>query len=202
MALPSVRVSVQVFAKKPFNLILQAVHKHNKCSIFCTVNFEGYIHCNFYIKTICMIFCLLFIFFKFYPGRTTNMMPFCLAANVYNEFVCFIAGTLSMFSARGCVPVSSLGSVRGNTVPRVSIDPYTPWEQGWDWILWSLLIISFNIIPVASGYEEIHLYSGMNIDNVKINTSLIMMKEWISPPSTRRKSANGFVLVPLISDTG
>ena len=84
-----------------------------------------------------------------------------------------------MFSARGCVPVSSLGSVRGNTVPRDSIDPYTPWEQGWDWILWSLLIISFNIIPVASGYEEIHLYSGMNIDNVKINTSLIMMKEWV-----------------------
>jgi len=30
-----------------------------------------------------------------------------------------------MFSARGCVPVSSLGSVRGNTVPRDSIDPYT-----------------------------------------------------------------------------
>ena len=47
------------------------------------------------------------------------------------------------------------------------------------WILWSLLIISFNIIPVASGCEEIHLYSGMNIDNVKINTSLIMMKECV-----------------------
>ena len=37
--------------------------------------------------------------------------------------------------------------------------------------------MSFNIIPVAGGYQEIHLYSGMNIDNVKINTSLIMMKE-------------------------
>ena len=37
--------------------------------------------------------------------------------------------------------------------------------------------MSFNIIPVASGYQEIHPYSAINIDSVKINTSLIMMKE-------------------------
>ena len=37
--------------------------------------------------------------------------------------------------------------------------------------------MSFNITPVASGYREIHPYSAMNIDSVKINTSLIMMKE-------------------------
>ena len=68
---------------------------------------------------------LLFILFKFCLDGTTNVMPFCLPANVYIELICIIAGTLSMFSARGCVPVSSLGSVRGNTVPRDSIDPYT-----------------------------------------------------------------------------
>ena len=39
--------------------------------------------------------------------------------------------------------------------------------------------MSFNITPVASGYQEIHPYSAMNIDSVKINTSLIMMKECI-----------------------
>ena len=39
--------------------------------------------------------------------------------------------------------------------------------------------MSFNITPVASGYQEIHPYSAMNIDSVKINTSLIMMKEWL-----------------------
>ena len=39
--------------------------------------------------------------------------------------------------------------------------------------------MSFNITPVASGYQEIHPYSAMNIDSVKINISLIMMKEWI-----------------------
>ena len=33
--------------------------------------------------------------------------------------------------------------------------------------------MSFNITPVASGYQEIHPCSGMNIDSVKINTSLI-----------------------------
>ena len=39
--------------------------------------------------------------------------------------------------------------------------------------------MSFNITPVASGYQEIHPYSAKNIDSVKINTSLIMMKECI-----------------------
>ena len=40
--------------------------------------------------------------------------------------------------------------------------------------------MSFNITPVASGYQEIHPYSAMNIDSVKINTSLIIMKEcWV-----------------------
>ena len=55
------------------------------------------------------------------------------------------------------------------------------------------MIISFNITPVASGYQEIHPYSAMNIDSVKINTSLIMMKEWAvqctSPPTSRFPSA-------------
>ena len=37
--------------------------------------------------------------------------------------------------------------------------------------------MSFNITPVASGYQEIHPYKAVNIDSVKINTSLIMMKE-------------------------
>ena len=37
--------------------------------------------------------------------------------------------------------------------------------------------MSFDITPVASGYQEIQPYSAMNIDSVKINISLIMMKE-------------------------
>ena len=37
--------------------------------------------------------------------------------------------------------------------------------------------MSFNIIPVASGYQEIHTYSALNIDSVKINTSLLTMRE-------------------------
>ena len=68
---------------------------------------------------------ILFIHFKFCPEGTTTVMTFCLPAGVCIGNICIIAGTLSMFSARGCVPVSSLGSVRGNTVPRDSIDPYT-----------------------------------------------------------------------------
>ena len=42
--------------------------------------------------------------------------------------------------------------------------------------------MSFNITTVASGYQEIHPHSAMNIDSVKINTSLIMMKEWVILP--------------------
>ena len=34
--------------------------------------------------------------------------------------------------------------------------------------------MSFNIIPVASEYQEIHPYSAVNTDSVKINTSLIL----------------------------
>ena len=58
---------------------------------------------------------------------------------------CIIAGTLSMFSAWGCAPVSSLGSVRGNTVPRDSIDPYTPGGRdgiGYCDLCWSFHSIS------------------------------------------------------------
>ena len=73
--------------------------------------------------------------------------------------------------------ISALGSVRGNTVPRDSIDTYTLGSRGG--IGYYDPGRSFHSIspPVANGYQEIHRYSGMNIDNVKINTSLIMMKE-------------------------
>ena len=38
--------------------------------------------------------------------------------------------------------------------------------------------MSFNITPAASEYQEIHHYGVVNIDSVKINTSLIMIREW------------------------
>ena len=47
-----------------------------------------------------------------------------------------------------------------NTVPRAE---YTPREQGVYWIIWSLHILSFDIIPVACEYQEIHPNSAMNI---------------------------------------
>ena len=50
--------------------------------------------------------------------------------------------------------------------------------------------MSFNITPVASGYQEIHPYSAMNIDSVKINTSLIMMKEWVVHPLRPRPNTS------------
>ena len=35
--------------------------------------------------------------------------------------------------------------------------------------------MSFNIIPVASGYQEIHPFSVINIGSVKINTDETMV---------------------------
>ena len=34
------------------------------------------------------------------------------------------------------------------------------------WIIWSLEIISFNIVPIASEYQEIHPYSAMRLYQV------------------------------------
>ena len=61
--------------------------------------------------------------------------------------------------------------------------------------------MSFNITPVASGYQEIHPYSAMHIDSVKINISLIMMKECIVllVLSTTLESENGLLLPELQS---
>ena len=46
-----------------------------------------------------------------------NVMPFCLPANDYIEFICIIAGTLLIFPARGCAP-----DIR----PRVCTGKYCP----------------------------------------------------------------------------
>ena len=56
--------------------------------------------------------------------------------------------------------------------PLGSISQYTPKGTG------SVLdnIVLFNIIPVASEYQEIHPYSVVNVSNIKINTK--MMREW------------------------
>ena len=66
--------------------------------------------------------------------------------------------------------VFALGSVWRNTVPRDVFPCTLPRTQGVYWI-------SSNINPVGSEYQEIYSYSALIIDNVKINTSLIMMRE-------------------------
>ena len=52
-----------------------------------------------------------------------------------------------------------------------------PREQGVYWIIWFMKVKSFDINPVANYYQYIHPYSALYIDNVEINTSLIMMRE-------------------------
>ena len=69
------------------------------------------------------------------------------------------------------------GRVRKNTVPRAVFPRTLPRAQGVYWIIWSPQIMSFGNNPVVSEYQEIHPYRALNIDIVKINTSLIMMRE-------------------------
>lgn len=57
--------------------------------------------------------------------------------------------------------------------------------------------MSFNITPVASGYQEIHPYSAMNIDSVKINTSLTMMTEWKVNVDNDNDNDNDFLILDL-----
>ena len=63
--------------------------------------------------------------------------------------------------------------------------------------------MSFNITSVGSRYQEIHPYSAMNIDSVKINTSLIMMKEWEIYPLRPRDfpGPSGFAIGDGFSNT-
>ena len=76
------------------------------------------------------------------------------------------------FPRKGVFLIFALRSVSGNTVPGAVFANTLPRKQGLYWIILSLLIISFDIIPVASDYQEIHPYSAMTICSVKINTFL------------------------------
>ena len=63
--------------------------------------------------------------------------------------------------------------------------------------------MSFNIIPVASEYQEIHPYSVVNVSNIKINTK--MMWRCIQPHrveefySGKGSEKNGFISKGLFS---
>ena len=71
--------------------------------------------------------------------------------DLYNQGVdilldcnCLHCAYWQMFFAWGCVP----GAIFPNILPR---------EQGENWIIWSLEIMSFDIIPVASEYQHIQI---------------------------------------------
>ena len=92
-----------------------------------------------------------------------QMSTFCLFVSLLEHYQCFPRKDV-------CV-IFVLGSVSRNTVPRVVFPNTLPREQEVYRIVCSLKIMSFNIIPVATEYQEIHPYSVVNIDNVKINTT-------------------------------
>ena len=68
-----------------------------------------------------------------------------------------------MFSKRGYVPDIRPRECIKKYCPLGGISQYTP------------NVMSFNITPVASEYQEIHTFSVVNVSNIKINTK---MREW------------------------
>ena len=124
--------------------------------------------------------CIL-IFWNLCLIGTSNVLAFCLSANVNILPICIIGGALLLiiyqcFPHKGVCLIFVLGSVSRNTVPWGVFPNTLSREQEVYRIIWSLKILSFNIIPVSTEYQEIHPYSVVNIDNVKINTT--MMREW------------------------
>ena len=113
------------------------------------------------------------------------------------HFACLQMSTLWLFISLlehyQCFPhedvclIFILGSVSRNTVPRGVFPNTLAREQEVCWKILSLKIMSFNIIPVASEYQEKHPYGVENIDSVKINTT--MMREW----PILKKRAHGFM---------
>ena len=83
-----------------------------------------------------------------------------------------IAEALLMFSTRGCAPDICPRECIKKYCPLGSISQYTP--NGAGSVLNNMIFEdhSFNITLVASEYKEIHPYSVVNIDIVKINTTM------------------------------
>ena len=108
-----------------------------------------------------------------------DILPACNMSTI--SFFASLLEHCQCFPREDVFLILALGSVRGNTVPRAVFLRTLPRAQGVYWILWSLWIISSDINPVDSEYQEIHPYSALNIDSVKINTSLLMMREWSLP---------------------
>ena len=116
------------------------------------VSFVFFLHQNYLNQ-------VLYISFRFCLASTTNVLTFCLPVNVCIVPICIIAAEI-------------LVSVFAYTLPR---------EQGLHWKIFyiysiSIMFLSFDIIPVASEHQEIHSLGETNIGYVKINTSLILMR--------------------------
>ena len=119
---------------------------------------------------------------------------------IYWHFACLQMSTLWLFISllehyqcfphEDVCPIFILGSVSRNIVPRAIFPNTLPREQWVYFIMWSFEIILFAIVPVASEYQEIHLYSATNIESVKINTSVIMTRECILHVSEERQQGS------------
>ena len=71
----------------------------------------------------------------------------CIVRNTKPKDQKISQGRLSIFSAPGYVPDISPRECIKNTVPRAVFPNTLPGEQGVYWKIWSLLIVSFDIIP-------------------------------------------------------
>ena len=81
---------------------------------------------------------VLLIIFRFWFRLQSLLVHIACLQHSNNEPHYIIAGALSMFPREDVFPILSLGSVRGNTVPREVFLCTLPRAQGLYWIIWSL----------------------------------------------------------------
>ena len=95
---------------------------------------------------------------------TTNVLklPACKCLYFADLYRCWSVINVFMRREDVCL-ISVQWSVSRNAVPWEVFPNTFPREQGVYWIIWSLNIVLFNIIPVASEYQELHPISVVNI---------------------------------------
>ena len=117
-------------------------------------------------------FCLFWFSFIWFLQHFVDILLACECLHCAFLLHCWSIVNVDVFL------IFAQGNVSRNTVPR-AVFPRTLRRGGS--VLENMISVDHIIRYHPCEYQEIHSYSSMNIDSVKINTSLIMLREWIPP---------------------
>lgn len=112
--------------RKHSNLWLQSVHQHKSFCCFFPIDFDGYSHCNFYIKT--MTFCWSSLTFvnlikvSLWQYAFMQMFTSCSPASKPKKCQCLMCENVFLIFTLGSVSRNTVAwAVFPNTLPRDNI---------------------------------------------------------------------------------